>query len=120
MDSVNLEDTLKKISDQIDQFADTNKLVNVVHKPETSDIVSKIPKINALTYYGLIPVGILIILFIWKPQFLTIEEPNEDGTFKVKVDYSKLLGWTLCFTTLVAIGIFAFYYNQKKQVLISA
>ena len=111
-----LEETLKKLSEQVSHFTDTTKLTNNVNT-ENSGILGKIPSpSSSIMYYGLIPLGILILLFITKPSLILVEELDISGVPQKKLNYSKLLGWTLCFTGAAAVIIFAIYYKKNKPL----
>jgi hypothetical protein len=108
--------TLKKLSEQINQLSYTNNIKE--NTTSNKGYVLTIPNLSSPQfYYGIIPLSILCILYKWRPDFITITEVNDDGIHVKKLSYSKLIGWSLSFTALVAIAIFSYYYKQKKIII---
>jgi hypothetical protein len=74
--------------------------------------MDSIPKFKPQYIYGIIPIVILIILLIFRPNFIKYEKIDNDGNEQMKVGFYKLIVWTLGISIILCIGLFA--YNFKK------
>ncbi len=114
MEDNEFDATLKKLSDQVNQFAGTTI------KNNTSDggsgFLSKINVQSPLVYYCAIPLVIMIVLFFWKPGFV-MEEVSIDGNLpEKKLNFKKLFVTSIISTVIIAIIIFIYHYKGKKPV----
>lgn len=120
MEENDFDATLQKLSEQVNHFVSTSN-INVPDVPKISGsnitssckvLFSKINFKSPFFYYGSIPLGIMIVLLIWKPKFVT-EEISVDGNIpEHKLIFKKLIIATIIFTAIIAIIIFIKSYNS--------
>lgn len=63
--------------------------------------------------YIIIPIAVLILLGIWNPSFLRVEELTDEGTVE-KLSIRKLIMWGLIIGVIIDIGLFTWRYKRKK------
>lgn len=115
------DSALKKLSEQVSQFAKTNVPTQSGGGGGMSSFLPKINIKSPLIYYAIIPLAIVIVLFFWKPKFVT-EEVSVEGELPTrKLSIKRLLLATVIMTVVIAVLIFACSYRKKnaEQVTIS-
>jgi hypothetical protein len=113
MEDSEFEETLQKLSDQVNKFTSTTTVSNYGNTSGRG-FMSKINFNSPLVYYVSIPLGIMIVLFLWKPRFIT-DEVNGDGEIpKQKLVVKKLLIATVILTTVVCIIIFVKVFKKTS------
>lgn len=99
------DETLKKLSDQVSQFTE---------QPVATKSSGISFSFNSPIMYLTIPIGVAILLFFWKPDFIT-EEVSEDGKFPTKkTSFKKVIIASLVITTILVVAYFAYNYKKKK------
>lgn len=99
------DETLKKMSDQVSKFTE---------QPVATKSSGILFDFNSPIMYLTIPVGVAILLFFWKPYFVT-EEVSEDGKLPIKkATFKKVMIASLVITAILVVAYFAYNYNKKK------
>jgi len=119
----NFDDTLQKLTTQVNQFnSSSNSTIDNSNNSNTNNSWS-LPKLNissSLIYYIAPIIVLVIILVLWKPNFIT-EEVSTDGEMpKRKISLYKL---TITVTLVVIIALSAWwlfkYCLNKKNTTTS-
>jgi hypothetical protein len=122
MESENIEEVLKKLTNQVNDITnniknnDTNK-----YKSSNNDTITiKLPNLSSpYIYYGIIPLSIFIILLIYKPNFLYKYEPIYENIIPTatikKLCFSKLLLWTFFITFIIYFIYFIVKYKVQYK-----
>lgn len=108
--------------DNIDQsLSDLQKKVSCfVKNTDYKSISLKFPIFNQFNMnsksilYFLVPIIIFLILFIWKPPFLTKEIRIEGSLPVYKINIIKLLISTIVISIIINISLFAIFKTIKK------
>lgn len=106
-DTINYDETLKRLSDQVSQFSSTTI--------SSSSKTSIIPSIKSpFVYYSIVPFVILILLWYLKPSVIT-DEVSIDGDFPTRIlSYKKLFVSTIIITLIVFVAYFSYVYKYKN------
>lgn len=121
MESENIEEVLKKLTNQVNDITnniknnDTNKYQNT-----SNTITIKLPNLSSpYVYYGIVPISVFIILLIYKPNFLYKYEPVYENIMPTttirKLCFTKLLVWTLFITFIICFLYFVFKYKIQYK-----
>jgi len=111
MDDNEFDATLQKLGEQVSHFT------NTTGSTKSSGGSSFLPKFNIkspMVYYVAIPIFVLILLFLWKPNFVTEEVSVEGNMPERKLSFKKLLVGTVIGTTVIAILMFVYFYKNKS------
>ena len=104
-DGRNIEDTIKDLNGRVSQFADSGDVAG-------PGILSSI-RFSPYMYYGLIPVAIMAILFLFKPGFV-METDSVDGKYpEPRVGFRKFLLATMVLSVMAGLGIFMYFYRKR-------
>lgn len=76
--------------------------------------------LNPIYIYGGIPITVLILFLIIQPAFLREEIKDEKGEKKTALNFKKVVIWTAVISTVIDVGIFAYFYQQKKAAATKA
>jgi hypothetical protein len=118
MEDNEIDATIKSLHEKVNQITTTNTISSFVDAKNASNIsffsgsIFK-PKV---IYYVAVPLTILLVLFFWKPNFI-MEDVSIDGKLpEKKLIYKKLFISTFIVTFIIAIGIFGYFYKNKKDI----
>jgi heme/copper-type cytochrome/quinol oxidase subunit 2 len=64
--------------------------------------------------YVVVPIIILVLLCIIRPDFLYNESTDKKGNTDKKFSFQKLLSFWLFFSTILVVGIFGYRYKHNK------
>lgn len=113
MDSTEFDATLEKLGEQVSQFTTITNNHKESNSFNGNNVLHKLNFKSPLVYYGAISLGILFILLLWKPKFIT-EEVSIDGNLpEQKLSYQKLVIATIILTALIAIIMFINSYRSS-------
>lgn len=101
MDNNEFDSTLNKLIDQVSQFTTIDRKYK-----EGNNLLSKINFKSPILYYGVIPIGIFILLLLWKPNFITDEVSINGNIPERKLNFKKILIATVVLTSIICIIIF--------------
>jgi hypothetical protein len=107
----NFDETLKKLGQKVNQF--TKGTTSKSYEPSSRGLVGRI-NIKALVVYGSPLIAIPLLLFYWKPHLVSEEVEDEEGNYKRRVNFRKLMVTTLI-STLILDGLI-FMYLRKKEI----
>lgn len=110
MENVDFSSTLVKLRDQVRQFTTTTTKTNIIENDNS--YMSKFNIKSPFVYYGSIPITILIILLLSKPNFIKEEVIIEGSLPETKMSIKRLLLATIIITTICAVIIV--YYHRSK------
>jgi hypothetical protein len=99
-------DTLLKLNKKVDQV--TNSDNPVVLKSKSIFNLN----INSPFLYFIIPISIMILLFLCKPNFVMFDV---DGKIEKKVSLKKIFVSTVIISLIIAIIYFGYSYKQKQK-----
>lgn len=116
----NFDDTLEKLTTQVNQF-NSNSTIDIDNSNNNSSNKSwSLPKLNispSLIYYAAPIIVLVIILVLWKPNFIT-EEVSTDGEMpKRKISLYKLT-ITVALVVIIALSawwLFKYCLNKKNS-----
>ncbi len=108
----NFSKTLQQLQTKVSQFTD-NSSKSTTYKSNMSKFSNQLNK-KALLIYGGPFLLVLLVLFFWKPKFITHEAEDEEGVYTVKTNFRKLLVTTVIMG--VIIDILIFLYLRKKEI----
>jgi len=111
MNDADFDNILKKLDDRVDQFA---KNMNI--PAENSEISSKFMHINFKSKYMIYiapPIITIILLLLWKPNFIT-KETSTSGTVSAdrKISFKKLIVATILINIVI---VFVYYIKSMKK-----
>lgn len=116
MDNNEFDSTLKKLIDQVSQFTKIDRK----YKEGGNNLLSKINVNSPILYYGVIPIGVFILLLCWKPNFITDEVSINGNIPERKLNFKKILIATVILTSIICIIIFAnlsrFKYKETESI----
>jgi len=101
---------LKELRSQVNQHA---KLPNPNGTVINLNFSNTIP--NSLKFYAIPPIGILILLVVFKPSFVTTNHIDKDNVITKKMDFKKLIIYVLIGGTIVNIGLFVYFRKHKSE-----
>ena len=107
----NFDETLKKLGQKVNQF--TKGTTSKSYESNSRGLAGKI-NIKALAVYGSPLIAVPLLLFYWKPGFVTEEVEDEEGDYKRRVNFRKLMVTTLISTFVLDSLIFV--YLRKKEI----
>lgn len=64
--------------------------------------------------YTVIPVFVLALLIIFRPNFLYIENTDKKGNTEKKFSFQKLVSFWLFFSLIISVGLFGYRYKNKQ------
>ena len=101
-----LDDILHKLEEQVNNCLDSPKISNM------KGYLSKI-NIKATAVYGSIPICIIIILILWKPQFVLIKEDDSE-IIENTLSFKKMC-IAVIFLSVIFDGLL-FMYLRKQGI----
>jgi hypothetical protein len=119
METTDFNSTLKKLTEQVSNFATVTSKHKETTMFNTNNFLHKFNFNSPVVFYGAIFSGILVILFLWKPKFIT-EEVSVDGNLpEQKINYQKMILSSMVLTALIAVIIFIKSYRSdiKKDTI---
>ena len=112
MDIQEFDATISKLEGRVGQ------LINKPGAAKNAEVRSLLPSIDiksAKMYYMGIPLLIILVLYITKPNFI-MEEVSIDGELpENRLSYKKLLLSTLVATVIIAIVIFIYFFKNPNS-----
>ena len=121
--TTNFDDTLAKLTSQVSQFnSNSNSAIDSSNSNSNSNSSSwSLPKLNissSLVYYTAPVIILVIVLVIWKPNFIT-EEVSTDGEIpKRKISLYKLT-ITVALVIIITLSgwwLYKYCLNKKNSV----
>lgn len=108
-------DYTKKMSDLRARVGQHARVQNTESKTTISKITSILPKINtqSIIFYVIPPVALVIIFLIMKPDFVCIDNIDQDNVITKQLIFKKALIAGLISGTVISVGLFA-YFRQNK------
>ena len=75
-----------------------------------------LPKINNNIFLYVVPTIILIFIFlVLKPSVVCTDHINKDNVIISKVNYKKIIIYSLIGGMVISIGIFAYFHKNKNN-----
>lgn len=112
MSEENFDETLRKLNEQVNQFSfSTSNNISVVSTTKFN--FSAIAN-NKIVYYLSLPVGILILLLVLKPGFITEEVSHNGELPKKKISIKLLFLYDLIISVILLIIYFMYNYKKNK------
>lgn len=119
----NFDDTLQKLTTQVNQInSSSSSTIDNSNNVNSNSSSWSLPKINfssSIIYYTAPVIVLIIILVLWKPNFIT-EEVSTDGEIpKRKISLYKL-SITVALVILIALSarwLFKYCLNKKNSVV---
>lgn len=109
--SDNVEARISKLEGRVSEYSsNSNSTFN------SSSFMSGIPTFaSPYIYYSLLPIGICIALYAWKPSFL-LENISIDGGYpELRFNYKKLFLAVMVLSVMAGISIYVYFYRKKMQ-----
>lgn len=120
----NYNETLTRLNDQLNSIDVPKSPVEGTVPALTDNLGSTAPTpaansqwsftLNPIYIYGGVPILVLILFLIIQPTFLRDETKDEKGEKKTTLNFKKVVIWTAVISTVIDVGIFAYFYQQKK------
>lgn len=104
------DQTLKKLGERVSQFTSSKA---TSYSSRLGGISSKV-NIKAMLVYGSPFILTIVILFFWKPGFVTEEIEDNEGGYVMKLSFRKLAVSTLIIGSVISALIFL--YLRKKEI----
>lgn len=110
MDNDSFDSTLQKLGEQVSRFTNITR-----SSKNSSSFLSKINVKSPMIYYVAIPIAVIILLLLWKPNFVTDEISVEGSIPERKISYKKMLVGAVMGTSIISILIFVYFYRYKSS-----
>ncbi len=109
----NFSQTLQQLQAKVSQFTDHSSKSHT-YKSNMTKFSSQLLNKKVLLIYSGPFLLVLLVLFFWKPKFITHEVEDKEGVYYVKTNFSKLLVTTGIMG--IIIDILIFLYLRKKEI----
>lgn len=113
MEDSEIHSTIQSLHEKVNQIT-TKTTTTLSSEEKNTNIFSGFVLKSEVIYYLIVPLTIFFILFFCKPSII-MEEVSIDGKIpEKKLSYKKLITSTLILTVIIVIGIFCYFYKNKK------
>ena len=113
MSETEFDNTLKQLSDKVDNLSYENDKQTTKSSFFSFDINFKSP----IFYYSIVPIILLILLIIFRPDFIKKEVKVNGNIYEKKVVYKKLFIAVIVLSVVVYFSIFIYNYTKKQKHL---
>lgn len=110
-ETVDIDTTLKRLNDQVDQITQSNNSTKLTNSKFMFNFKSP------FMFYIAVPVIILIILVLSKPGFIMSEVIIDEKIPENIVNYKKLFISVIILSLIVGIAYFGYSYKKKRKSL---
>jgi hypothetical protein len=112
MKSETMDDVLSKLQHKVNRITSQNgSNNNNIISSNISNTMNIFKLKSSLMIYIAIPIVIIVILCLMKPNFITIKSTNDDDTYNIS--YKKVLISTLIFCLILGASIIGWKYYKK-------
>lgn len=107
-DTPTLIQRVKELQGEVRQYGDAS------FKKDTRGSTFSFSKLKEINIYMAIPIGVFILLLLWKPNFVKVDRVDKTKKIVKKFSFKKFMIFWLVFSATLALGVFGIKYKTAQ------